>query len=916
MKKALAIVVVVVGLLLVGVAVTRFARRPPTPASRSMRSTPGANLLLITLDTTRADYLGAYGGDSEVTPNLDELAGRGITYLQAQSPAPITLVAHSSMLTGRYPYRHGVRNNGMFALPSEIPTLATILADRGYRTSAFISAYVLARRYGLDRGFEVYDDDLSRGRHDHAHVVPSRRAEITTEAALAWFDGLDRGERFFCWIHYYDPHAPYDPPEEYRRRFPTDPYSGEIAYMDSVIGKLLDELDQRGLMDRTVVTAIGDHGESFGEHGEQTHAILLHQATLRVPWIVAGPGIPAGVRVNAPVSAVDLLPTLSELLRCSTPDGLDGVDLSALSVSDFETTLDRSIYAETMLPRFQYGWSPLRSLRRLRWELVSGVRDELFNLRDDPRELVDLMDRETATANELARELEEIVGQEEDPGSEATRTTISRSEMERLQALGYLGTEVTPRLEPPDPRDLITAHVHTERARGLASLGRADEALTELDVMLDLDPQNTSALHLQAQLLTQLRRPDEARRVLEHLLTLDPDSAQTYRQLAQLEMIGANPAKALELARMGAGKRGAFDELAVIEASALIALGRPQDAAGLLDRRLESRPDAADLLAARAGLWVAAGDLDAGERLLREAVGVDALHLRSRLALAELLDRRGDSAEAIRLLEDLLKIDPSHAEALGRIGSMLLDDPESARAYLEEAVRLEPHRQQNLLRLGVCYVRIGDHRRAEATLRRALELAPEDPDALSNLSVALTVQRRYREAEEALRRALEVRPRFAEARNNLALCLMYQNRLEEAEREVRAALDLYPEMRDARLTLSSIVSEAGRHGEAVTVLEQLRSEDPDDPELGARLGIALEAAGRPADALPVLRAAVVDYPQHAQVLRALARVEEAAGDPEAARRHFAALAQVAPPGPLRTEATAALERLALTRADG
>jgi len=909
-KRLLAVVLAVAGAVLVVFALTRLTGRSPGPGGPPTRATSGANLVLVTLDTTRADHLGVYGGDEELTPNLDRLAAEGITFLETQSTAPITLVAHASILSGRYPFNHRIRNNGMFVLPDEVPTLATVLGARGYRTGAFVSAYVLARRYGLDRGFEIYDDDLSRGRHEAANVVPSRRAEVTLEPALEWLSGLDGDEPFFCWIHFYDPHAPYDPPEQFRRRHPTDPYSGEIAYMDSVIGQLLDYISSEGLADDTFVAVVGDHGEALGEHGEQTHAVLLHQATLRVPWILSGPRLPRDVKVRVPVSVVDLAPTVCRLLGVAPPDGADGVEVTGILTGDSARYLERSLYAETMLPRFQYGWSPLRSLRGARWHLVSGVREELYDLRNDPRELIELRDREAATARELAGDLAEIIGRDDDLGN-AARTTISQDEMERLQALGYLGAEVGPRLDPPDPRDLITAHVHTERARGLAAQGRAEDALAELDTMLNLDPQNTSALSLQARLLGQLGRQQEGREVLERLLALEPDSAPAFRQLAQLELVQGNFERALELARIGADKRGAFEALAVTEAVALVALGRPGEATELLDDRLRDHPDESELLAARAGLHVAAGDLGEAEDLLRHAVEVDALHTRSRLALADLLDAQGRAGEAIPLLEELLRIDPGQTEALARIGIMRLDRPDVARPYLEEAVRLQPYRHDYLLKLGVCYVRIGDYRRAEAMLRRALELAPDDPDVLSNLAVALTVQGRYPEAEGALNTALEARPGFAEARNNLALCLMYQQRYTEAEREIRDVLDRNPRMRDARLTLSSILTETDRYAEAVTVLEALRDDGASDPELEARIGVALEAAGRTREALALLRTAVAAFPQNLRVLLAAARAEEAVGDAETARRLFAAIAQRAPRGELRAEAVVALDRLAL-----
>ncbi len=909
-RRRLAIVLSLVGSVVAVLGFVSLLIRPSTQVAGGLRPVRGASLLLLTMDTTRADHLGAFGGDHETTPNLDRLAARGASFLQAQSPAPITLVAHTSIHSGLYPYHHGVRNNGAFKLPDSVPTLATTLRAEKYHTGAFVSAYVLARRYGLDRGFEVYDDDLSLGRQDHAGEVPSRRAEVTIDSAIQWLDSIDDDSPFFCWVHLYDPHAPYDPPGEYGRRFASDPYSGEIAYMDAEIGRLLEHLEARGLSRRLVVAAIGDHGEARGEHGELTHAILLHQATTRVPLILVAPTVPAGARVSTPVSAVDLAPTVAWILDVALPSDppLDGISLEPLIRGNATGFSDRLIYSETMLPRFQYGWKPLRGLRRGKWQYISGVHSSLFDLDRDPRELVDRLDRETMVRNELSTELERIAAVDSLTPDE--QQPISEGEREQLAALGYFGFSDLPRTDPPDPRDLIGAHVHMERARTLSARGMADEALAEINRMLDQDAQNSSARSLRASILTQLGRLDEAADEYQQVIALDPENAQSYRSLAQLELARGRPAVALELARLGSEKRGAFGSLAASEAAALVALGRIGEAETLLDGKLTVNPDDPELLAARAGLYLAAGAHEEGETLLRRAVTADALHHRSRLALASLLESTGRSQEAIALLEDLLRIDPGHAEALARIGAMHRDDPDIARAYLEEAVRLQPRRADYLLQLGVCYLKLGDHRRAEASLRRGLEVRPEDRDLLNNLSIVLTLEERFAEAETTLGRVLDGDPEFAEARNNLALCLLYQERFNEAEAEVRRALELEPGLRDARLTLSSVLFETGRFAECASLLKDLMAEDP-DPELRARLGMALEAAGEALQALPHLRAAMPSFPQHLELAMALARAEERVGDPTAAKRLYASLAQTSPHGALRDEAAVALERMAL-----
>ena len=280
-----------------GVAWWVSARRPPDRAwagrgtTRPIHRPERASVLLVTMDTTRPDHLEPYGGPQGATPNLVKLAETGVVFDHAYSVAPITLVAHSSIHTGLYPPQHGVRNNGIHSLRPEVETLAERLHEAGLRTAAFVSAAVLEKRYGLDQGFEVYDDDLSTGRERHPRMVPDRPAEATVKAASAWLDGLKDDERFFLWVHFYDPHAPYSPPPPYRDEYRDDLYQGEIAYLDSWIGKLLGQPQLR--QGNVVTVIVGDHGESLGEHGEQTHALLAYDSTLHVPLLMRWRGGPA-----------------------------------------------------------------------------------------------------------------------------------------------------------------------------------------------------------------------------------------------------------------------------------------------------------------------------------------------------------------------------------------------------------------------------------------------------------------------------------------------------------------------------------------------------------------------------------------------------------------------------------------------
>lgn len=539
-----------------------------------------------------------------------------------------------------------------------------------------------------------------------------------------------------------------------------------------------------------------------------------------------------------------------------------------------------------------------------------GTRPSLYDLGRDPRELVDLADREAAVTRDLARELQAF----ETPGSGtegAAKIALSPSEIEQLRSLGYLGSEVAPRRNPPDPRDLIGAHVHMERGRQLASRGQNEEALRELNAMIDEDSDNVSARLLRAQVLTILGRYDGARADLEHCLATDPDNASVYAQLAQVELAENHPDKALDLARIGATKRGAFERLTVIQAHALVAQHRRGEAARLLDAHLAEHPEDPDLLTARARLLASDGETERAEAMLRKAVSVDALHRGARQALALLLQQQGRTDEAAEVYEELLRIQPDNADALAAVGRFTLDDPERARPYLEEAVRLHPERWQPMVNLAVCYVRLGQPEKAESYLRRALAIEPKAPSTLTTLAAVLALQNRHAEAQEILRRLIAEGHDSAEVRNNLALDLARQGKLEEAEREARKALELDPKLRDARLTMASILDARGRYDEEVALLRALAADAPGDTETSLRLGVALEAAGHPEEALSYLAPALDDSRANPVILLAAARAEERLGRATAAMRHFEAAARTCPPGPCRNEAQRGIERLAL-----
>lgn len=814
----------------------------PTAVPDSIGTFPNASIVMVTLDTTRADRLGCYGATSGLTPFLDEMAKKGVVFEAAQTVAPVTLPAHASMMTGLYPIKHGARNNGMFVVPDEIETLAEVFSEEGYATGAFISAQVLVKQYGLAQGFDIYDDDLSQGKKIGRTMVPSRRGSITLESALSWLETIPSEKPVFLWLHLYDPHAPYDPPPEFRNRFPGDPYGAEIAFADMVVKDLVDNLRESGRLDNTVLTVLGDHGEALGEHGERTHGILLHQATIHVPWILTTPKMTQPMRFSSPVSIVDLAPLLTTLVGVGPPNR-DWQDGKVPFGNNRSGVHGVPIYFESMLPMYQYGWSSLRGLRSGDWNLISGAHDELFNLAQDPRELSNVVDTETLELENLNGILGEFVASDENLSPEVARD-LPPSEREALQALGYLATTAPPRRSPPDPRDLIGAHVRVEKTQSLLAAGLSSEALGEIDKMLADDPENIAALNLRAQILIATSDLDSAEQTYRESLEVDSANSDAFSGLCRIEQARGNHEKVLELARLGRKSRSPFGVFDAMEARSLIALGRTGDAEALVEAKLAENPEDPDLLSVRAHLFAGRDKLDEAEADLRKAVEAAPFHWSARSQLGHLLKTDGRQEEAVEVFEQLLHIQAGDPGTLSSIGTILVDtDPVAAIPYLEEACRLAPGQKTYLTTLGTAYLKVGRLNESESAFRRSIELDSEEPSVQNNLGIVLTHRGKFDEAISVLRDLLRKSPGFFKARNNLAIALAESGDLQAAEKEVRKLLTEHPDFTDGWLTLSAICDRGGRINQVYEALEKAAATAPDRFDVKIRLAMAAAMSG-------------------------------------------------------------------------
>ncbi|MGH0031656.1 MAG: sulfatase-like hydrolase/transferase, partial [Myxococcota bacterium] len=476
------------------------APAPDAPDPPAAARDPRPNLLLVTLDTTRADALGAYGQERATTPALDALAARGALFEAAYSASPSTLPSHATILTGLLPPGHGVRSNTGYALAPGDTTLAEILAERGYATAAEVAAPVIGRRTGLDQGFAAYRDPDSPGagirRTPGAAALGERDASDVTRRALD-FLRAPRSRPFFLWLHYFDPHRPYAPPAEARARVPDSAYHAEVRHVDDQLGRVFRELEQQGIAGRTLVVVTADHGEGLGEHDEDTHSVYVWDTTVRVPLIFAWPGeIPAGRRIDGIARTADIVPTLLALLGLPEPPGLQGVSLAGALRGGAAPALDA--YGESLEPHALFGSSALRFLRRDRWKLVYKDPPELYDLARDASEQTDRSGREPERVRELAAALRDRVVRDARAAGEA-RSDVDDATRAQLEALGYAAVEPSAdfddvadvaRPRGPDP------HRRTDDVRRFAEAGaalrggRPEQALPILRALAERNPQS------------------------------------------------------------------------------------------------------------------------------------------------------------------------------------------------------------------------------------------------------------------------------------------------------------------------------------------------------------------------------------------------------------------------------------------
>jgi choline-sulfatase len=713
------------------------------------------NLLLVSLDTLRADRVGCYGYAAAQTPRLDDLAARGLRFAQATTVVPLTLPAHSSLFTGAFPARHAVRDNGGFYLGDEQTTLAEVLREHGYRTGGFVSSFVLDSRWGIQQGFDRYFDDFDLSKFNNAPGMDAiqRPGAETVDEALRWL-GQETARPFFAWVHLYDAHAPYEPPEPWASRYPataSGAYDAEIAATDAQVGRLLDALEADGRLRDTLVVVVGDHGEMLGEHGEQTHGFFVYDASMRIPLIVAGPSVPPRT-VADQVRIVDVMPTVLDLLGQAVPASVQGTTLLPLARGE---RLELMAMAESWYPRYHYGWSELMAVQDGRYKLIRAPRRELFDLREDPGETVNLAERDARRADAMERALDALLARLGTAAAAHVPSQMDSETAEKLEALGYVAGGFSARhLEDRprgDPKDKIGLYNLLKQAGGASAAGRVDQAIAKVRDALAADPEILEAHMLHGNFLRKAKRPAEAIAAYRRALALDPE----------------------------------HDETLFLLALTYKDMGRNADARVGFERARQLDPRNGKVL------W----------------------------QIADLEMREKQWAKAEALLKDAVARKVEEERFLLKLGECYLEMKryDAAEETLRRALAVRPHLEGAHFNLGLVYEDRGDLPRAMAEYEAELAGNPKGYRAAFNLAKLLQRAGRTDDAVRRFRQSVAVAPEFGTGHLYLAKSLLDLNQLEAAAEAARKGLQSNPEPRLAPLghyVLADVYNRQGQHARA------------------------------------------------------------------------------------------------------
>lgn len=753
-------------LLLAALVLSGCQKDDQPPSIKPGTKLTGDNVLFITMDTTRADRLGSYGFDKAITPTLDAIAKRGTQFDQAFSQVNLTFPSHCSMMTGKYPRELGVHINGRTAMGASYTTLAEVFKKNGYETSAFVASFVLDSRFGLDRGFDFYEDDMEKTTFETQPLQWQIPANLVVDRALSWLND-HKDKSFFCWVHFYDPHEPYNPPTKFIRK-DVHPYNSEITFMDSQIKLLVDWLAVNGLTDHTLVVVVGDHGESLkrkneegeyddGEHGEAGHTNFLYSTHIHVPLIFAHPKVvPTGKRVNDIVEVVDLFPTLLDLFGWQPPQKLFSRSLTRVFVG--ESMEPRPSYAESQYVFNSYGWAEQRSLTTSRWKYISTTKPELYDRQSDPGELKNLINDKPEVAQGL---LDTLITKYLSliPG-ESSEAALDPQTQKSLESLGYTGTGVeskeflsSDRLDPKDMKMILTRY-HAAR-----EIIKGSETPEEIVLAIPL---------------------------LENIVQESPQSVVFRFLLGKTYLSMDEPAKAIEQCQEALNIDNTYDQAIVLIGDALLSM---KDYAG-------------------------------AKKQFEMALEINEHHPEVCVRLAEIMQKEGKRSEAIKLYKKAVEYWPGFVLAHVRLGAILIEirDYQGAIHHYKEAVSLKPEIVEYQYNLGVLVLGLGQIFESIPYFRETVRLQPDHGKAMMNLAQGLMAQGARDEAKKWMQKAVKIPGVAPQAHFNLGLLLSQENNQVDAVTHYKKAIELDPAFENPYIELVACLYSEKKYAQAKKTL--------------------------------------------------------------------------------------------------
>ncbi|MBN2373859.1 tetratricopeptide repeat protein [bacterium] len=904
------------------------------PSSKFKPSGPRVNCIIISIDTLRADHLGCYGHKGTKTPNIDALASEGTMFSRAYTPVPVTLPSHSTMLTGLFPVGHGVRNNGTFRLDETNVTLAELFGKAGYRTGAFIGAFVLDSRFGLNQGFEVYDDRLKSDDNDKdAFFYNERPAEKVIESAVEWIGKKD-DRPFFAFIHCFDPHAPYDPPSPFKEDYADNLYEGEISYVDIAMGKLFTALKDLNLFDSTIICFTADHGEGLGEHGEKTHAIFIYDATLHVPLIFRIPGkVPQGLVIDKEVNLTDIFPTLIDLAGIKYDGHKHGISLFTPGRLDDRVTQQ---YCETFYPLYNHRWSPLEGIRTPEWKYIRAPRPELYCLRDDPNELTDLYKKRPDIVKVLEQLLDEKIKEFESLQiSQYAHMNLDTDTKGKLESLGYIWTAPVEAGDKehasyPDPKDMIGLLDYLNRGTYYYTSGDFDEAIEEFKALLKVNPNDVFTHFVLGYIYDKKGWTDMAINELEEAIRLDPGYINAYNNLGTIYNKIGKTDEAIKNFRVAVDLNPsyleAYDNIGVVYymmkdydqamyyfnkaielepnyaaaynniGSIYVAQGRFSEAIDPIQKALKQNPDFIDAHNNLGSAYLGLGKLKEAEDLFRRTLYLDPNHEEARINLATMYIQAGQYDMARNEIGQVISTNPNIAKVYNCLGTILIKEGrlDEAVEQFKESIKLDPDSFETYYNLGIAYFSLGRLDDAIREYNKAIDLDDKNPGAYVNLGIALFHNGLIDNAIDNYILAKQLDANNVESMVNLGVAYYSKGLIEEAIQEYTMALAIKPDNLQALINLGIAYFGKGSVDKAIESYVAALKIDPGHIDARINLGVAYFNQQRYQEAMQQYNEVISLDPQNFQAYYGLGYCSFMVGFYEDAMRYLREAVRIKP----------------------